>query len=216
MFLLGRDLRAGHTMTHRMSVVAACVLMIAGCSVKLGGQVVDIFGGARPASPDAPDAVDARPLPPPVLPPPPSIPMPSSPRAVENEVQSERLAPTLETAPATPAPAEIPGFIAADRVDLRPCPEEGARCGPTATLQFNDEVFVLRLDQDGWAFVRVPRLSQDGYVLRAQVAPTRQTRREGRSTTVSPPDDAQGRSRRDLPATGEEKRRGGPREELVK
>jgi hypothetical protein len=216
MFLLGGDIRAGDTMTLRMSVVAACVLIMAGCSVKLGGQVVDILGGARPASPDAPDAVDAPPLPPPVLPPPPSIPMPSSPREVENDVRPERLAPTLEAAPATPAPAEIPGFIAADRVDLRPCPEQGTRCGPTATLRFNDEVLVLRLDQDDWAFVRVPRLGQDGYVLRTHVAPTRQTRPEGRSTTVSPPDDAQGRSRRDLPATGAQKRQGGPKEELVK
>jgi hypothetical protein len=53
MFWLGGGLRAGDTMTSRMGVVAACVLMLAGCSVKLGGQVVDVFGGARPASPIA-------------------------------------------------------------------------------------------------------------------------------------------------------------------
>lgn len=216
MFWLRGDFRAGDALTLRMGIVAACVLLFAGCSTKLGSQVVDISGGARLASPAATDSVDARLLRPPGLPPTPSIPVPSSARAAENDVRPESLAPTLEAATGPPAPVELPGFIAADRVNLRPCPDQGAQCGPTATLRFNEEVFVLRLDQDDWAFVRVPRLSQDGYVLRIHVAPTRQSRPEGRSTNVSQPDLPQGRSRRDLPAAGKEKLQGGPREELIK
>ncbi len=211
-----RHFRAGDAMALRVGVVAACVLIFAGCSVKLGDQVVDLFGGARPASPDDPNSASTRPLPPPDLPPPPDIPLPSPRPAMEKDVRPERPAPAPEATAAPPPPAELPGFIAADRVALRPCPEQNTKCGPTATLRFNDEVLVLRLDPDDWAFVRVTRLRQDGYVLRTQVAPTRQTRPEGRSTTVLPPDTPQARPRKDAPAAGEPKPRGTPREELVK
>ncbi len=210
-----RHSRAGDAMALRVGVVAACLLVLTGCSVKVGDQVVDIFGGARPASPDNQDLANTRPLPPPVLPPPPDIPVPSSPPAAEKDVRSERPAPAPEAA-AVPPPAELPGFIATDRVALRPCPEQNTKCGPVATLRVNDEVLVLRLDPDDWALVRVTRLRQDGYVLRTQVAPTRQTRPEGRSTTVSPPDTPQVRPRKDVPAAVEPKPRVGPREELVK
>lgn len=199
-----------------MDVAAACLLILTGCSVALGGQVVHTLGGPLSVFSDAPDPVDARPLPPPILPSPPSIPIPLSPAAVESDASQERSASALKPATTQPGLTAIPAFIAADRVDLRPCPGHAARCGPTATLNFNDEVAVLRLDEDDWAFVRVLRLNQDGYVLRARLAPTRLTRPEGRSTVVPQPDRTQDRSRGDPPATGEEKPRRRPREELVK
>lgn len=216
MFWLGGELRAGDTGARGMGVVAACILLLAGCSVKLGDQVVDIFGGARPASPSAPDPADELLLPPPSLSPPPPIPMPSPPAAVETHVRPKPLPPASEATSPPRASSEASGFISADRVNLRSCPEQRAKCSPTTTLRFNDEVRVLRLDQDDWALVRVPRLNQDGYVLRTYVAPTRQTRPKGHPRAVSPPDDPQKLSGKDLRGTGEQKTQGAPREELIK
>jgi hypothetical protein len=216
MFWLGGELRAGDTMTRGMGVVAACILILAGCNVKLGGQVVDSFDGERPASPSASDPADAFLPPPPLLSPPPSIPMPSPPPAVENHVRPERLPVASEAATPSPAASGKSGFISADRVNLRSCPGQRAKCSPTATLRFNDEVRVLRLDKDDWALVRVPRLNQNGYVLRTYIAPTRQTRPKGHPPAVSPPDGPQKRSGKDLRGTGEQRTQGGPREELIK
>jgi len=71
-----------------------------------------------------------------------------------------------------PAPAGAIAFVAADRVNLRPCPEESLRCGPRASLRLHEEVRVAQ-QAGGWALVRVPRLGQSGYVARRFVAAER-------------------------------------------
>ena len=202
-------------MTRRVSVIAACLLILAGCSVKLGDQVVDVFGGARPApTPDS--EVGGTPPPPPlVLSPPPTVPSPAPPPVVEDQEQLEPLPPAPNTATPLPAAVGIPGFISADRADFRPCPEQSVKCAPITVLRFNDEVRVVRLDPDDWAFVRVLRLNQDGYVLRTHIAPTRPTRPAGRPPAVSVPDPP-GSSGKEPRSTGERKPQEGPKEELMK
>jgi hypothetical protein len=212
MFRMCERLPAGNAIARRVGVAAACALVLAGCSVKVGDQVVDIFGGARPASPGGAGAPEAPPLPSPSLPPPPPIPVPSPPPVTEDPVRPERLPPSPAPAIPPPAPPEVYGFISADRVELRPCPDQSARCGTMATLRFNEEVRVLRLDPNDWAFVRVPRLNQNGYILRTHVAPTRQTR----PAAASPPDDPQDRAGKESRGAGERKLQDKPREELVK
>jgi len=85
-------------MTRRVSVTAACLLTLAGCSVKLGDQVVDVFGGARPAPTSDSEASGTPPPPPLVLSPPPAVPRPAPPPVVEDQEQLEPL-PRLRTPP---------------------------------------------------------------------------------------------------------------------
>ena len=48
-------------MDHRVSLAVGCLLMLAGCSVRLGDQVFDFFGGARPELAPTPKAVQTPP-----------------------------------------------------------------------------------------------------------------------------------------------------------
>jgi hypothetical protein len=77
--------------------------------------------------------------------------------------------PEPETAAPAGEPVEETGFIARERVNLRPCPDE-ATCPAVAALRMNEEVRVLG-QQDGWLHVRVPRLAREGYVARRLVLP---------------------------------------------
>jgi len=202
-------------MTRRVGVIAGCIVMLAACSVKVGDRVVDVFGGARPASPPASQPVGNPPPPLALLPSPPPIPTPAPLPATEESEQAEPLSPALETATPPPDPAGMPGFISMDRADFRPCLEQSVKCDPTAALRLNDEVRVLRLDQEDWVYVRVLRLNQEGYVLRTHVAPIRQPRPAGRPATAASPDPPTS-SGREPRGTGERKPPERPKEELVK
>jgi hypothetical protein len=67
---------------------------------------------------------------------------------------------------------ERPGYVARERVNLRPCPQETPRCAPTSLLRQNDEVRVLSTHEN-WLRIRVLRLGQEGFVARRFIAPTR-------------------------------------------
>lgn len=212
---VGWRVRAGNAMMRYASAIAGCLLMLGGCSVKVGDRVVDVFGGARPASPSASQPARTPPPPPVSLSPPPPIPAPAPLPGMEEDAQPEPLPTDSEPEVPPSGLAGVPGFISADRAEFRPCLEPNPRCSPMAALRFNDEVRVLRLDQEDWLFVRVLRLNQEGYVLRTQVAPIRQIRPAARPAPVSSPDPPTS-SGREPRGTGERKPSQGPKEELVK
>jgi hypothetical protein len=89
-----------------------------------------------------------------------------------------------ETDPPTPAPPEQVGFVVRERVNLRPCPEERARCTPIASLDMNEPVRVLG-GQEEWLEVHVPRLERGGFVARRFVAPRPAAASATSATTVA-------------------------------